>query len=278
MMVQTLALNSGNGLDYGGPSAGGYPLTWWQLVSQSRKFVILDSYSTHLKADVDNALQAGIAVALFQGYWPQAWSDAAEATTRANDALSAAKSVNYPKNAVIWLDCEEMNITAIQAIDWINAWSKIVHDAGYEAGVYIGDNCPLNGTQWYEDLPWVTHYWKSPSQAIPEVAVRGYQLIQESLSQDLNGHSVDFDIATTDQKGGTPVFMVLSEPNAVSQPVAAPTAASEPLRIYSVVVQSGQTLESLCQNYGARAQDVIQFNQLTSNNIYPGQILKLPVF
>jgi hypothetical protein len=108
--------------------------------------------------DVKSALETGLSVGIYQGYYSPYWADLSEATKRANFAISRANMVDYPYHGTIWLDAEGIGSNSHQQIiDWINIWSKIVRDAGFGAGVYCGYNT-LTGDEYYYDLTYITHY------------------------------------------------------------------------------------------------------------------------
>jgi len=74
-----------------------------------------------------------------------------------------------------------------------------VQAGGYVPGLYVGARALLTGQQ-LADLSF-QHYWRSQSR-VPEIPNRGYQLVQLFPSIEINGVSVDIDIAQNDEKGG----------------------------------------------------------------------------
>jgi hypothetical protein len=74
-----------------------------------------------------------------------------------------------------------------------------VQAGGYVPGLYVGACALLTGQQ-LADLSF-QHYRRSQSR-VAEIPNRGYQLIQFFPSIEINGVSVDIDIAQDDEKGG----------------------------------------------------------------------------
>lgn len=203
----------------------GHPASWYAAVrAAGYAGVILDCMTGGFDADYEAALGAGLAVALFQGYYPPAWIQGpAGARNRANLAIQQANRVGYPAGALIWLDSEAWgSVSAAACIEWINIWSRTIRDAGFVDGLYVGAGTPLTADQLYTDLI-TQHYWKSGSQ-VPMVATRGYQLVQTSLNDVIAGVRVDVDIVQPDALNGEAVFVA----PAPQPPAAAPAAPANP--------------------------------------------------
>jgi hypothetical protein len=128
------------------------------------------------------------------------------ASTGAN-AASNAKSIGLPPGMVVWCDLETPDPTtpAQGVIDYCQAWFTAVQAAGYVPGLYVGAGAILDGNQLFSNLSF-QHYWHSQSK-VPDVAVRGYQMIQAFPSVDVNGVEVDTDTTMTDHKGGTVLWL-----------------------------------------------------------------------
>lgn len=198
----------------------GHPATWYRSVAQAKyQGVFLDIQTPGWATDYHYALQAGVAVMLFQGYWGPAWSQSSMATQRAAYAVQQLKAVGYPTTDVVWLDAEEMgSLSSTAALSWINAWNDELLKAGYtELGVYVGAGCPMSGTEWYQGLSKTTHYWRSASH-VPTVATRGYQVIQTAVNHTVGGVTVDLDTVQADSLHATP--------NAIHWPSSAITVST----------------------------------------------------
>jgi hypothetical protein len=210
-MVSVVIPAGTRALDLG---SSGHPLTWYHtVVDQGIGAVFLDGATAGITADIANALAAGLTVSLFQGYYVAAWAIPAEATTRAQQLVDLAHTVGIPAHAeppvVLWLDLEACGAVPAAAIfTWVTAWGRTVQAAGYAAGVYVGAAQPLTSQQLYA-LPTITHYWRAAS-TVPPVAVRGYQVLQETGNQPLADVLVDTDTIQTDALGGLPVGVALT--------------------------------------------------------------------
>lgn len=201
-------------------SSTGHAVTWYQALLQSGvQGVVLDGASPGVSADIQNALDAGLSVQLFQGYFTPAWAVPAQATARANALVTLAKEVQWPSGSgapVLWLDLESTgNAPASALITWITNWGRVVQQAGFQAGLYNGPGHPLSGQQLW-DIPTITHYWKSASN-VPAIPQRGYQMIQTAFNQSFQGVAVDYDTVQADELGSLPVAVALT---------AGPSAAS----------------------------------------------------
>jgi hypothetical protein len=152
--------------------------------------------------EAENILNSGLALMPVQhvrdsGWLPTASLGQQSGTNAANNALS----VGFPPGVNVWCDLEGVgsSATAQNVIDYCNSWYSAVAAAGYVPGLYVGANAGLSGQQLY-DLAF-QHYWQSASQ-VPQIPVRGYQMVQTFVSDPVNGISIDRDITQTDAKGG----------------------------------------------------------------------------
>lgn len=204
MTCTTQAL-TGLGVDC---ASTGHPLAWYQaLKAQGYPIVCLDCMTPGWEADFTNALQAGLGVMLFQGYYQPAWKDQAAAQNRAQQAVQAAQRVGYPHGALVWLDFEAFTGPSESAVTWINTWAQTVTQAGYGAGLYVGMPQPLNSLTLYEALPAIHRYWRGSTSAAA-VATRGYCGAQQQWNATLNGVAVDISQWTADALGGVAVGAV----------------------------------------------------------------------
>ena len=117
------------------------------------------------------------------------------------NAAQNAQVVGFPAGVSVWCDLEGLNraAQAQDVIDYCQAWYEALQAGGYVPGLYVGARAPLTGQQ-IADSPF-QHYWRSQSR-VPEIPNRGYQLVQLFPSIDINGVSVDIDIAQVDEKVG----------------------------------------------------------------------------
>jgi hypothetical protein len=129
-------------------------------------------------------------------------------TAYGNHAVNNAVFAGLPPGISIWLDLEEVK-TGTQASDVIvycNNWFKQVADAGYLPGIYVGANSILTSAQFFHALT-CSHYWKSPSR-VPDIAVRGYQMLQPKIDFKRYGIKIDENVVQADHLGGVPVALI----------------------------------------------------------------------
>lgn len=148
--------------------------------------------------------QAGLALMVVQhvralGWTPTASLGSQYGTAAASDALACG----YPKGCTLWCDLEGVNVNA-NAADvsaYVNAWCVAVSAKGFEAGLYVGGGSILNSSQLYATS--AVRYWRSFSQ-VPNVANRGYCMLQLYPTTSLAGVAVDIDVVCGDYRGGYP--------------------------------------------------------------------------
>lgn len=186
-----------------------------QLHAQGYKYAIryLSLGSSETSDDLttkeaNDILNSGLALMPVQHVRKAGWSPSGSlGTTDGKNAGKYAAEIGFPKGVNIWMDLEGVkpSASAQSVIDYANNWYDAVSSAGYTPGVYVGANSNLNGSQLYNDLK-VQHYWKSGS-SVPEVANRGYQMVQTLPGTTVNGISIDKDTIATDKKGGLPQWL-----------------------------------------------------------------------
>jgi hypothetical protein len=161
------------------------------------------------KNEVTDILGAGLALMAVQhvrlpGWTPSAAMGAEDGSHAAHNAVSAGLLAG----TTVWLDLEGINGNATETAAYANAWNDALRAAGYDTGVYVGGGCPLDEQQLYSLLH--THrYWRSFSQ-VPNVAGRGYCMIQLYPTTNIAGVNVDLDIIQQDYKRGLPRWLVSS--------------------------------------------------------------------
>ncbi|MHA1067196.1 DUF1906 domain-containing protein [Enterobacter ludwigii] len=162
-----------------------------------------------LSADeATDILQAGLALMVVQHVDDPGWMPTQSlGQTYGSNAATNAASIGIPPGVNVWCDLEGIaNGTAAQdVIDYCSAWYDAVSAAGYIPGLYVGANAVLTGQQLY-DLPF-EHYWQSCSE-VPDIPVRGYQLVQTFVPEPVNGIGIDSDLTQTDLQGGQAVWLV----------------------------------------------------------------------
>ena len=123
------------------------------------------------------------------------------------NAREFSKQIEYEKDCVVYLDLEDVNSAYSQSqqliYDYVNYWSEQVQKY-YTPGIYIGFHNYLTSDELYYKLK-LKDYWKSFSW-VPEVAVRGYAMIQSSHPA-IHGISIDKNVVSPDKLGRVPKFM-----------------------------------------------------------------------
>ena len=152
--------------------------------------------------EANDILSSGLALMAVQHVRKPGWSPSQTLGQQDGaQAVANAQLVGFPPGVNIWCDLEGVvNDAAAQDVtDHCNAWFAVVNVAGYIPGIYVGANAILDGQQLY-GLSF-QHYWRSQSN-VPDIPVRGYQLLQLFPAIDANGIWIDVDIAQTDKQGG----------------------------------------------------------------------------
>lgn len=148
-------------------------------------------------------LKAGLALMPVQRAHPKEWSPSqALGQKDGSDAAANAQNVGFPGGVNLWCDLEGVSKSSAHqdVIDYCTAWYDAVKAAGYVPGLYVGAGELLTGAELYS-LPF-QHYWRSPSN-VPDVLPRSYQAFQLSPSIPVNGITIDLDVTTNDNEGGT---------------------------------------------------------------------------
>ena len=230
----------GRWLDFGSAL---HPPEWYQSVKLNGYHgVILDCMTPGVEHDYGAALEAGLAVMWFQGYWEPAWTGGESgARRRAEQAVTLLQTWRVPVGTCLWLDSEAWpsGVSATDASAWITAWATAVTAGHLSPGLYVGANQPLNGEELWA-LPAIHRYWRSAGD-VPTPSVRGYQLVQTAVNQVFNGFSVDTDEPQRDHLGGTPWGIV-------ADPGPAPPATGP------VLVGSDPTLATAVQSLATHLQ------------------------
>lgn len=237
-MVEAVTLKTGKAVDFG---QTGRPLTWYQaLAAQGIDAVVLDMMSPGWTQDYHYAVQAGLGVMLFQGYWPQGFTMPAQADHRALLMVSAVQAVGLAPKTNVWLDWESVpaSVSVGAAEQWVNTWAQTIKaHVPVTTGLYEGKPQPLGGGPLYTALTAIDAYWRSAS-AVPTVQTRGYVMLQTAGNVTRAGEVVDDDTIQTDQLGGT--VTATRDPTAGSSPAS--SAAEAALR---------QQVQALTQRVGA---------------------------
>ncbi len=189
-LAQTVNL-LGPGLDsFSAQATSAQVQTWY---AQGMRNIFLNTYAPTFTQEYAASLPS-MDVVLFQGYWTSAFTSES-GSQRAQEAINAAESVNYPKGAYIFVDVESTGTaTEQQMISWINSWSAAVQAAGYGAGVYFGVPQPVTAQDTASLL--ADRFWKSYSGTSITPVPRGVCVVQSGTN-----NAMDTDTFTTDNLG-----------------------------------------------------------------------------
>jgi Domain of unknown function (DUF1906) len=159
--------------------------------------------------EAEAILGGGLGLMAVQHCDGQGWSPtAASGKDYGVAAVINAQEVGLPPGVSVWVDLEGPlpSSPAAEVIAFCNAWYAEVADAGYVPGIYVGFDEILTSDQLYHRLR-MRHYWKSAS-TVPDVAYRGYQMIQTLVPSPVYGISIDRNVVMGDNFGGLPAMVV----------------------------------------------------------------------
>ena len=162
-----------------------------------------------IREEAGTILDAGLGLMAVQHVSPGRWTPTASmGVVYGNHAANNAIFAGLPPGINVWLDLESLNVdTPVRdVIAYCNNWFRQVSSVGYVPGIYIGFDSLLTGDQLFHALDF-RHYWKSPSR-VPEVAVRGYQMLQPEIDKTVHGINIDINHTQTDHLGGQPLWLI----------------------------------------------------------------------
>jgi hypothetical protein len=156
--------------------------------------------------EVQDFMAAGLGLMLYQRVREPRWIPS-EALGKADAEVfvQKAKRANYLQGASAWDDLEGIGGDANATIAYANEKANGLKTAKYVPGDYVGFDVPLTGDQLFHNLI-VTCYWRSLSN-VPDVAMRGYAMIQIAVNVFVSGIEVDVNLVRADRLGGRPFWM-----------------------------------------------------------------------
>jgi hypothetical protein len=158
-------------------------------------------------AEVHALFDAGLALVVVQHVALSPWHPSEDlGRVLGDEARQDARTIGCPSGVALWLDLEGVaaSCPTAEVVAFCNAWSAEVALGDYPAGVYVGANCGINGTDLYRKLS-LKRYWRSMSRSSPIVDVRGFQIVQ-SFGSSLDGIEYDRDVIRRDALGDLPVW------------------------------------------------------------------------
>jgi hypothetical protein len=156
--------------------------------------------------EVQAFMAAGLGLMLYQRPRAPGWIPSA-ALGRTDAAVFVAKAARagYLAGGSTWDDLEGIGAGAAATVAYANEKAEGLKAGKYAPGAYVGDDVPLTGDELFRELL-VAAYWRSVSD-VPDVAVRGYALVQVAEDVSVAGTVVDVSVARADEFGGRPYWM-----------------------------------------------------------------------
>jgi hypothetical protein len=163
--------------------------------------------SPNIGQRVQWALGAGLGVKPVCYSQKSGWTPSADlGAQRGAKAVSDAHAAAFPQGIDIYCDLEGSGGDVAATTAYLNAWARQVVDAGFIAGLYVGADQPLNGSQLYA-LAEFHRYWRSFSSGVPDPAC-GFCLVQLYPTTAISGIPVDFDFAQNDYQGRSALWLI----------------------------------------------------------------------
>lgn len=157
-------------------------------------------------AEVADFMAAGIGLMLYQRPRNPGWLPTA-ALGKADAEVFAAKAAraNFLAGASAWDDLEGIGGSGSSTVAYANEKAQGLKGAGLSPGAYVGFDVPLTGDELFRDLV-VSAYWRGVSD-VPDVATRGYTVVQVAANVLVAGVLVDVNVVRADKLGGRPFWM-----------------------------------------------------------------------
>ena len=159
-------------------------------------------------------LDAGLALMIVQHVEAPGWHPTrALGTEYGANAARFTRELGVPKGVAVWcdLECVHPDTTAADAIGFCNAWFDEVHAAGYEPGLYVGDEPGLTATQLFKNLKFRRYWGAYNVNADQEPITRGWQLKQRvgtgGTIAGISTEQYDDDSTRTDKLGDNVVWL-----------------------------------------------------------------------
>lgn len=157
-------------------------------------------------AEVADFMAEGLGLMLYQRPRNPGWMPTAElGEVDASVFVAKAERAGYLAGATTWDDIEGIGGTGAATVAYANAKAAVLTAAKYGPGGYVGYEVPLTGYELRHSLV-VPVYWRSASN-VPDVADRGYAVVQIAENISVAGVLVDVSVARADRLGGRPAWM-----------------------------------------------------------------------
>ena len=128
---------------------------------------------------------------------------AAMGTSDGQQDVAQLQALGLPQGCTVWIDLEgvDPSTPASAVSDWVNARSAVIKGAGFDAGLYVGYSCILDGAQLYA-LPNINRYWCAFNGTIEPSC--GFCMRQLNKTITLAGTEIDVDCIQYDFKDRLP--------------------------------------------------------------------------
>jgi hypothetical protein len=179
--------------------------TIWLRLGSASWSAYVENFSV---SEFERLTKAGLGVMLTGFARTHVWS----AETGAEDGqriAAAALALGFPAEATLWDDLEDGVPSEILAGAYATAWwLAAVREGSRDPGIYVGAGSGFEDpTALHKAVPF-RRYWRSFSE-VPNVAVRGYQMIQLfPPNQLVGGVRIDMNVVQSDYLGGLPVVAI----------------------------------------------------------------------
>lgn len=253
----------------------GIDISTWQdnlnyslATSQGVKFAILRAGFSTTK---DNQFEKHYNNAKEQGwdlgaYWYSYASSKEEAISEANTFLSTIKGkrFTYP----LYLDIEDSSVSNLgkdTLNEIVNAFAKVIEDAGYYFGVYTNINWYKNiisGSELNKKYDWWIAYWGDSKPTGID-----YGIWQNTSSYLVGNDRIDSDYCYKDY----PSIIKNAKLNHLDN------ESNQEIKPNVYIVKKGDTLSKIASLYGLTYQYLASYNNIINPNlIYPGEVIKIP--
>ena len=253
----------------------GIDISTWQdnlnyslATSQGVKFAILRAGFSTTK---DNQFEKHYNNAKEQGwdlgaYWYSYASSKEEAISEANTFLSTIKGkrFTYP----LYLDIEDSSVSNLgkeTLNEIVNAFAKVIEDAGYYFGVYTNINWYKNiisGSELNKKYDWWIAYWGDNKPTGID-----YGIWQNTSSYLVGNDRIDSDYCYKDY----PSIIKNAKLNHLDG------EDKQEIKPNVYIVKKGDTLSKIASLYGLTYQYLASYNNIINPNlIYPGEVIKIP--
>lgn len=179
-------------------------------------------------AERDRILAENLLLGLVQHVERPSWqANAGNGTSHGQAAAAHAKAVEYPAGCHLGLDMEGLGDQGAPVLEYVRAWAKEVHAAGYLVAMYEGydDGLTMAQRQQLHDEGTVDLFWSDYGPRVDPPGI-GFAMHQHPQTM-LAGVEVDPDTAAPDMLGRQFMAMgIVSEPQNDVDPAAG--TASDP--------------------------------------------------